>query len=248
MEVLDAGDAVELPGLGAIDALDHDQLPDPEPSNTVSLLDLAPMVAERCRIRERVAVTAIERLISVIEEAGMTGDVVYLPVLGEWGPDDAMSVIDAQDRAEAIKRLRASKRQTWLIQCNPSKFDLFDAVDHEGLPTNWSVSRHLDRIQPGDRVVFWISGSQSGVYAIGEITSAPYENTVNDQYAIDPNPSWTNYVDFDLYLDLFDRPVLRADLKTDPRFVEQSIIRIPAASNPHELDEEALEAILERIA
>ena len=248
VEVLDESDAVEFPGLGPLDALDHDQTPDPEPSKTVSLLDLVPAIARRCRIQASIVVTAIERLTSVIEEACAAGDVVYLPVLGDFGPDDAMSVIDAEDRAESMERLRASKRQTWLIQCNPTKFDLFDAVDHEGLPTNWSVSRYLDRIQPGDRVVFWVSGPQSGVYAIGEITSErPYEDTVNDEYAVDPNPSWTNYVDFDLHLDLFDRPVLRADLKADPRFAGQSIIRIPAAANPHQLDQDAFDAILERI-
>jgi hypothetical protein len=54
---------------------------------------------------------------------------------------------------------------TWLFQSNPSRFDLDAFLAAKPAETEWLVSRHMDRIQPGDRVFLWRSGDDAGVFA-----------------------------------------------------------------------------------
>ena len=248
IEALDEGKAVDFPGLGPLDGRDDERESACGPPATVTFLDLASEVADQRGIAAPSARSVVGEVIKVIEAAAEAGDVVHIPVMGLFGPDFAMEIIDAEDRLEAVQRLRDSRRQVWLVQANPAKFDLFAAIEQGGPPENWSVNRYLDRIKPGDRIVFWVSGAKGGVYGIGEVTSEPYDGRVNDEFAIDPNANWTTYVDFELYLDLFNDPILRSDLKSDVRFAGQTIIRIPAAANPHQIDNDAFDAILERLS
>lgn len=64
----------------------------------------------------------------------------------------------------------------WIFQGNPNIFD-FETALREELVTDWTVSAHKDKIKPGDKVIIWISGKQSGCYALADITSAPHPRT-----------------------------------------------------------------------
>jgi len=55
-------------------------------------------------------------------------------------------------------------------------------------------------------------------------------------------------VPFDLYLDLFDCPIKRSDLKLDERFLGESIITQPWAANAHRITDLGFGALLERAA
>src|SRR5690606_13608013 len=116
------------------------------------------------------------------------------------------------------------------------------------LPWSWSVSRYLDQIGEGDRVVFWLAGEQSGVYAIGEVLGPPESGQVNADHVDGEAPHrWEWFVPIALDLDLFDEPIPRSELRTDPRFADQPIIRAPWAANPHPLSHDALLAILDLV-
>jgi len=149
----------------------------------------------------------------------------------------------------AVERLRDAPSTVWLIQCNPKVTDAVDLRRGGELPTNWTVNIRVDEIQAGDLVVFWLSGKKAGVYALGEITGPAYPGMLNeDDILTDDHPNWDTFVPFDLYLDLFDCPILRADLKADPRFAGESIIVQPWAANAHRVSKPAFQAILERAA
>ncbi|CAM3358975.1 EVE domain-containing protein [Zobellia roscoffensis] len=63
-------------------------------------------------------------------------------------------------------------RQTnyWLFQGNPAIYDIAGALK-EGHLQSWKVATHKDRITVGDKVIIWQTGSQSGCYALAEVTS-----------------------------------------------------------------------------
>ncbi len=64
----------------------------------------------------------------------------------------------------------------WVFQGNPRSFDYETALKQE-LVTEWTVSAHKDKIKVGDKVILWITGDNSGCYALAEVTSEPHERT-----------------------------------------------------------------------
>lgn len=154
--------------------------------------------------------------------------------------DDAVtSTID-----HALRRLEGSSSAIWLVQCNPRLTAIFS--DPRGtLPGAWCVKRHTTEIRRGDRMVLWLSGAESGVYALGEV-DADVQPVVRSP--VDTAPPPVTQASVDLFLHLFERPVRRTVLKADARFAGTTIMRQPFAANPHRLSAGAFDAILERIA
>lgn len=74
------------------------------------------------------------------------------------------------------------KVQYWLFQGNPKIFDVKSALE-EGKLTTWRVNAHKSKITPGDKVILWASGDQRGCYALAEVDSEVFENTVNEDEA-----------------------------------------------------------------
>src|SRR5690606_16055991 len=66
----------------------------------------------------------------------------------------------------------------WIFQGNPKVFDFETALRNEIL-TDWTVSAHKDKIKVGDKVILWITGNQSGCYALAEVTSEPHQKTTS---------------------------------------------------------------------
>lgn len=60
----------------------------------------------------------------------------------------------------------------WIFQGNPKIFD-FETALRENILTDWTVSAHKDKIKVGDKVILWITGDNSGCYALAEITEEP---------------------------------------------------------------------------
>ncbi len=66
----------------------------------------------------------------------------------------------------------------WVFQGNPNVFD-FETALREEILTDWTVSAHKDKIKVGDKVILWITGDQSGCYALAEVTSEPHQKTTS---------------------------------------------------------------------
>lgn len=154
-----------------------------------------------------------------------------------------------QAKREVIERLGTPNRSVWLFQCNPDRYKIFDLVaDTAALPANWSAGRYLDQIETGDGVVFWLSGRDAGVYALGVVTGTPLELTgAGSPWWVDDEQRHRHewFVPFDLTLDLFREPIRRADLRSDPRFEGARILRQAFAANPHVVTQDEWEAILD---
>ena len=61
----------------------------------------------------------------------------------------------------------------WIFQGNPKIFDFKSAIKEETIDT-WTVSAHKDKIKKGDKIILWLTGSSSGVYALAEVAKEPF--------------------------------------------------------------------------
>lgn len=62
-----------------------------------------------------------------------------------------------------------SKISYWVFQGNPDAFD-FETAFKNNLIDDWTVSSHKEKIKKGDKVIIWITGKNSGCYALAEVT------------------------------------------------------------------------------
>ena len=69
----------------------------------------------------------------------------------------------------------------WIFQGNPDVFD-FESSLHSGLLDKFFVSSHKNSIQPGDFAILWLTGSQSGCYALLRIASHPKSDDTDSDH------------------------------------------------------------------
>jgi hypothetical protein len=131
--------------------------------------------------------------------------------------------------------------QTWLFQAN-DEYDLTVQVPRRlGKKDDWLVRRYRDEMEIGDKVVLWQSGSAAGVYALGELTSTPYEAPSDeDQKGVE----WR--VDI-RYTELLEHPIFKSELLDDQLLRGLLILRQPFAANPFLVEPDEWEALQELV-
>lgn len=63
----------------------------------------------------------------------------------------------------------------WIFQANPDRYDILNALSDEkiGDSIHWLVNQHKGEIRQGHIGLLWMSGKDSGIYAVTQITSDP---------------------------------------------------------------------------
>jgi predicted Mrr-cat superfamily restriction endonuclease len=89
--------------------------------------------------------------------------------------DGKNNLLLAQDILYTMFNKAEENSSYWVFQGNPKVYD-FNAAIKKGLIDQWSATAHRDKMKPGDKVIFWLTGENAGCYALGEITSEAYEN------------------------------------------------------------------------
>ena len=127
-----------------------------------------------------------------------------------------------QDNLE--KRLLSDKKLVnyWVFQGNPKIFDTVKAIADNALET-WSVHAHKTKIKIGDKVILWITGDDSGCYALAEVTSelfhSPEISNEKKYYAKNPEEDVTSdKVKIKITHDLTKSPVLKTEMKINSVF------------------------------
>ena len=67
-----------------------------------------------------------------------------------------------------------SRQATWIFQANPAHYDIEASLRTEHVEL-WNLRQHASKVSMGDRVLIWISGKKSGIYAIGEVSTQPVD-------------------------------------------------------------------------
>jgi HJR/Mrr/RecB family endonuclease len=98
--------------------------------------------------------------------------------------------------------------KAWMFQANPKRHDLLAGIAAHASDV-WAMNQHRDHAAQGDRVHFFLSGDQAGIYAVGRITSTAFRAEKANEFG-----EWK--VDI-IYEALVESPLLRnPDIAADP--------------------------------
>jgi len=138
------------------------------------------------------------------------------------------------DHAERLRGTTLNPGNIWLFQANPKlEGSEFPQRIEESAGTDkashfyydWVVTRHGQRMEPGDRVLYWFSGADAGIYASGLLTSTPFEG---DEDTITNRSQW---VQTWVNINHFHEPVLKADITDDAHLGDLQVLRSPTGTN-----------------
>ena len=93
----------------------------------------------------------------------------------------------------------------WMFQANPKRYDLLGAA-RSGFDDNWAMNQHRSEVTVGDKVYFFISGSEAGIYLVGRVVSPVYESNSAEADAFG---RWTVDVEYESRV---EPPLLRPEL------------------------------------
>ena len=164
---------------------------------------------------------------------------------------EALAIIEESSEVEWPQWATIAPLPTrrWLFQANPRFWDLERDLESrtEGDSDSWLVTRMGNEMEPGDSIVFWQSGPNAGIYALGVLTSRVHER---------PTPDWQREAgetaDSGLsaeftYTKILQEPVLRTELKSHPVLQGLAVIQAPQGTNFRVSEEQwqAIQSILE---
>lgn len=143
----------------------------------------------------------------------------------------------------------------WLVKCNPALWDLRAFLDSdEPRITSWAVQRNYrsDLMEPGDRIVFWVSGSgrhglRRGVWGVGVVT-AHAEDWVDAErgFWLEEGPRRAVHGRVAVDIALWDEPVSVDDLRARG-LVDLEVQKMPQGANPSWVTRDQL-AIIDELA
>lgn len=151
-----------------------------------------------------------------------------LLLLAEYNLTDQYEISESEfqkylSRINQIKLVIASKQQNlnyWIFQGNPKFYDVVGALQNDHLQT-WKVAAHKDKIKVNDKIILWLSGENSGCYALARVVSKvgkiPNDETEIQYYKVGYNES-EDRVQIAVEYNLYDKPILWESLKQDESF------------------------------
>ncbi|HWF18236.1 MAG TPA: EVE domain-containing protein [Verrucomicrobiae bacterium] len=115
---------------------------------------------------------------------------------------------------EPRKEKQVTSRCFWIFQAIPKQYDLkkelrLRKIDH------WLVRHFRGLMKPGDKVIFWQAGKESGIYGVGELTDKPY---------LDENSDWRVET---VYTSHLNPPLLKKQLLKDSVLKNLRILKPP---------------------
>ncbi len=129
----------------------------------------------------------------------------------------------------------AAGTRVWIFQANPNKYRIEDALQ-DRTEDYWNLNQHAGAVHIGDRVLFWISGDEAGIYGLGTVLTEP----VVQPDVLESAPYWRApsngsrprprvLVRFDCTF--LDEPLKKTFLLTDPVLQGLRVISCPRATN-----------------
>jgi flagellar biosynthesis GTPase FlhF len=136
----------------------------------------------------------------------------------------------------------------WIFQGNPKYYDVLGAVNEYNTIT-WSVNQYPKQIKKDDKAYIWLSGSEGGIVASGNVLCDPQimDPDLNDPYNKSDSLNREPYlaVEIELQRKLSNAIVKRTTLRADERTKRMEILTYPGATNFRVTKEE--EQVIESI-
>jgi hypothetical protein len=134
-----------------------------------------------------------------------------------------MGTIKEVKNQNHIEEIWMNEKDTnyWIFQGSPKIYDAINALNANAIKT-WTVSAHKDKINPGDKFILWLTGNNSGCYALGRVeseVSMMKEEDSEMSYYLNPTSQIENTrVKIVIEHKLVDNPVLWEMIKEDEVF------------------------------
>lgn len=153
---------------------------------------------------------------------------------------------------QGVGAVSTARLGAWLLKANPAIYPIADWIRDrpDESVTAWSVQRNYRSamMEAGQPVYLWVSGDgrdiEPGVWGSGVVTG-PCEVGSADGRWLDRNAASRADYFARVEIDFLASPVSRATLKSDPRFADLEVLKVPAGSNPSFLTSDQANALRE---
>jgi predicted RNA-binding protein with PUA-like domain len=133
----------------------------------------------------------------------------------------------------------------WIFQANPQRYDIMNALADEEIGTDmhWLVNQHKNDIAKGHIGMIWLSGKESGIYAITEIVTDPQimgEPEAERKYWTDSSDAEGEKlrVKMKIVKNMLNKPLTKETIKNKDGLQNLSILRQPRGTNFNVTSEE----------
>jgi predicted RNA-binding protein with PUA-like domain/DNA polymerase III delta prime subunit len=160
------------------------------------------------------------------------------------------AAIDEGFREELFQRaIENQNKRYWVFHSNPAYFDTKREIEQEDI-TEFKIQQNFQsKIKIGDKVLYWISGKDAGIYGLGEVTSLPQKRKLNLEsmvYANNPakfeQEAWR--VSTKINVKLVENPIFRDTLLSDNDLSDLRVFENPQGITNAEITETQFYKIL----
>ncbi|MEI8279544.1 MAG: endonuclease NucS domain-containing protein [Bacteroidota bacterium] len=203
-------------------------------SDIVELVLCANIIpAERKKFLEAIGIECYELGINLINEIAERYKYKFID-----SKKHTISEAPKDDKIIEPKMNLAEGNRVWIFQADPKRYDIIGALSDSDLDKemHWQVNRYLEEIHTGDVGILWLSGKESGIYAITKILTEPselYENEMEKKYWIDTDEKEKRRLRVKMRIidNLLHKPLLKVDLKNNEVLKNMSIIKLARGTN-----------------
>lgn len=148
-------------------------------------------------------------------------------------------LVDSSERENLnTKSVIPSSDNIWIFQANPTRYDILNALtdDKIGNEIHWLVNQHKKDILKGHIGIIWLSGKESGIYAVTEIITNPQimaEPEPEKKYWTDPSDKADDKlrVKMRIVRNLIGNPITKESIKYTNGLGNLSILRCSQGTN-----------------
>lgn len=148
------------------------------------------------------------KLIKVFKEKYLVGDEELWQLTNATLPETAWKDENLNILAQDVLYVGLDQNPAtnyWVFQCNPTQYDILSEWQNRTEET-WSVSTYKKDIHPGDKVILWVTGKNSGCYGLCTVKS----DLLNDG---------KDYVELDIDFNLVNETIQKEILIELPEFI-----------------------------
>jgi hypothetical protein len=184
---------------------------------------------ERKTFLETIGIDCRELGVTFITELAKKFDYTFIDdKLGFEGNNREIKILSTSNDSELHSE---SEPSIWIFQANPQRYDIINALSDKeiGNSIHWTVKQHRDRIKKGHLALIWMSGQESGIYALARIESDPMmisEYPQERKYWLENDQlDVANRVKLTILRRLINNPILKRKLIVIPELASLSILR-----------------------
>jgi hypothetical protein len=184
---------------------------------------------ERKTFLETIGIDCRELGVTFITELAKKFDYTFIDdKLGFEGNNREIKILSTSNELELHSE---SEPSIWIFQANPQRYDIINALSDKeiGNSVHWTVNQHKNKIKKGHLALIWMSGQESGIYALARIESDPMmisEYPQERKYWLENDQlDIVNRVKLTILRRFINNPILKRKLTVIPELASLSILR-----------------------